>query len=335
MKASDFEIDPYDACPCNSGRKYKFCCLAANKFKRHGKFPIGSVMMYGPDDKVTTKLVAGVMLDENVNENDLIMETWAEPDVAANPRVLGEIRKFFAAHAVKTVLCPDGNQGCPHEEGEGDFPAGGDCPHCLFWVGKQGSGAYDVDDEDETHEDMPEDFIVTPRQPIRLVRDEEDPELDEEDLLDPTPGGWENDEQEGADRINAIIGEVSQTVEQDQDIIVAHLQKTLVLPCEVMIHDYLRWEVPYLNDRPWSPDKFALLKETQPSSTDRYQLLGVDRNETSTWMLFAEDIAARVQRISDGKIFVLGLADLRTVDENSPNAQILDDYDEWLMDQLW
>ncbi len=51
----NYDIGPYDPCPCGSGAKYKFCCAAKAKQHRHGKFPIGTVAHYGPDDETTTK----------------------------------------------------------------------------------------------------------------------------------------------------------------------------------------------------------------------------------------------------------------------------------------
>ena len=39
-----------------------------------------------------------------------------------------------------------------------------------------------------------------------------------------------------------------------------------------------------------------------------------------------EDIAARVQRKSDGREFTLGLAELKARDENSPTYDLLHDY---------
>jgi hypothetical protein len=48
-------------------------------------------------------------------------------------------------------------------------------------------------------------------------------------------------------------------------------------------------------------------------------------------MMFDEDIAAHVRRISDGKKFVLGLAELEATDKKSPNFQLLDDYAVWFV----
>lgn len=126
-----------EPCPCGSGKKYKKCCL--NKTKSPPKFPIGTVALYGPDDKTTTKIVAGVIEDEHAEP---IIERWVGTDVKDNPKVRKGIKTFFAKHKVKSVAVTDRNMGCPHEEGE-DFPEGGDCPFCPYWKGKQGSGAKD------------------------------------------------------------------------------------------------------------------------------------------------------------------------------------------------
>ena len=67
-----------DPCPCGSGKKYKHCCLPKEveaarpdrsptitdlhgKPKKRPEYPIGTVALYGPDDKTTTKIAAGVI----------------------------------------------------------------------------------------------------------------------------------------------------------------------------------------------------------------------------------------------------------------------------------
>jgi hypothetical protein len=56
-------------------------------------------------------------------------------------------------------------------------------------------------------------------------------------------------------------------------------------------------------------------------------LVGIGLGVYSEWMMFAgEDIAAQVRRKSDGKAFMLGLAELKAVEKKSPNYQVLDDY---------
>ena len=101
------------------------------------RFPIGTIAYYGPDDKTTTKIVAGVIKEEGAEP---IIKRWVATDVTMNPKIQKEINRFFKKYGVKRVGMSDGNMGCPHEEGE-DFSAGGDCPFCPWWKGKQGSGA--------------------------------------------------------------------------------------------------------------------------------------------------------------------------------------------------
>ena len=103
------------------------------------EYPLGTIALYGPDDKTTTKIAAGVMVEEDAKP---IIERWVGTDVQENPKVQREIQAFFKRHGVKSVAASDGNMGCPHEEGE-DFPVGEDCPFCSFWKGKQGSNRKD------------------------------------------------------------------------------------------------------------------------------------------------------------------------------------------------
>ena len=101
------------------------------------QYPIGTVALYGPDDKTTTKIAAGVILHDGA---EAIIKRWVATDVTTNPKVQQEMKDFFLQHGVNSVAMSEGNMGCPHEEGL-DFPHGEDCPFCPFWKGKQGSGA--------------------------------------------------------------------------------------------------------------------------------------------------------------------------------------------------
>jgi hypothetical protein len=108
---------------------------------KHGKseglqFPVGTIAYYGPDDKTTTKIVAGIINEEGAEP---IIQRWVATDVTTNPKVRKEIGRFFKTYGVNWVNMSNGNMGCLHEEGE-DFPMGGDCPFCPWWKGKQGSG---------------------------------------------------------------------------------------------------------------------------------------------------------------------------------------------------
>ena len=133
---SDEDLAAWDAAIEEYGRKHK---KKRRKKKKPPEFPIGTVALYGPDDKTTTKIAAGVILYDGAEP---IMKRWVATDVMNNPKVQQELQKFFIEHGVKSVSMSEGNMGCPHEEGL-DFPQGEDCPFCPFWKGKQGSNRKD------------------------------------------------------------------------------------------------------------------------------------------------------------------------------------------------
>lgn len=97
------------------------------------RFPLGTVAMYGPDDKTATKIVASVFAYPNAEP---ILKRWVGTDVAESEKVQSQITAFFEQHNARYVVATSGNIGCPHEEGQ-DFPEGEDCPFCPAWRGKQ------------------------------------------------------------------------------------------------------------------------------------------------------------------------------------------------------
>jgi hypothetical protein len=113
--------------------------MKRRKRRKPPEYPIGTVAMYGPDDKTTTKIAAGVILHDGA---DAIIKRWVATDVTTNAKVRQEMKDFFLQHGVNSVAMSQGNMGCPHEEGL-DFPHGKDCPFCPFWKGKQGSNRRD------------------------------------------------------------------------------------------------------------------------------------------------------------------------------------------------
>ena len=133
-------------------------------------------------------------------------------------------------------------------------------------------------------------------------------------------------------RIAAILGEIEDlTFDETIDIFYEYLKTNLSLPCEVTGIEDFRWEEFYVFG-PGDQEEYDHLKKTQPSYTDRYELLGIDREGKSEWMLFWEDdIGANVRRISDGKEFLLGLSELEATNKKSKNYQLLDDYSVWLV----
>ena len=101
--------------------------------EQRARYPLGTVAMYGPDDKTTTKLVAGVITGPDAEP---VLKRWVGTGVMNDERVQQQLRTFFELHRVQQVVVSEGNMGCPHEEGE-DFPEGEDCPFCPYWRGRQ------------------------------------------------------------------------------------------------------------------------------------------------------------------------------------------------------
>ena len=97
------------------------------------RFPIGTLVYYGPDDQTITKIVAGVLATRDA---EILSKKWQGDGIAQNPTVIAEVGKFFQYHQVTKVLMTGSVAGCPHEEGV-DFPIGDECPYCPFWLDKQ------------------------------------------------------------------------------------------------------------------------------------------------------------------------------------------------------
>ena len=132
-------------------------------------------------------------------------------------------------------------------------------------------------------------------------------------------------------RWEAILGDTDEgTQEEALATYFQHLKTNLQLPCEVTGTEDFRWEERYVIGG-WSQKEYKRLKKTQPSYTDKYDLLNIEQGWRSEWMMFDEDIVANVRRKSDGNQFDLGLAELRVTDKKSPNFQLLDDYAVWLV----
>jgi hypothetical protein len=101
------------------------------------RYPIATVMRYGPDDKTVTKIAVGIIPAPDAEPTEI--GRWVGTGVKSDPKVTKEIEGFLRSHGVRTKITAPVVMGCPHEEGE-DFPEGEDCPFCPFWKGKQGSG---------------------------------------------------------------------------------------------------------------------------------------------------------------------------------------------------
>ncbi|MDL1981241.1 MAG: calcium-binding protein [Deltaproteobacteria bacterium] len=83
-----------------------------------------------------------------------------------------------------------------------------------------------------------------------------------------------------------------------------------------------RWEEYYVFG-PGDQKEYEKLKKKNPSYTDKYQILSLEEYD------YDESILVNVKRISDKKKFVLPLAELKAVDKDSNNFQLLEDFSMW------
>jgi len=103
--------------------------------------------------------------------------------------------------------------------------------------------------------------------------------------------------------------------------LLARLDKNTVLTGR---EDFL-WEEKYILGG-WDPAEYEHLKKSNPSYTDEYKLLGISGKETEE-----KDLIARVERLSDGKHFEIGLSWLTTKTKKSKDFQLLDDFATWVV----
>ncbi|MBI3919456.1 MAG: hypothetical protein HY322_20895 [Betaproteobacteria bacterium] len=96
-------------------------------------YPVATVAFYGPDDKVATKVSAGIVPAEG--EEPVALERWfsEKGDVRNEHNILEGVLGFIRAHGAKSVAMVDRVIGCPHEEGI-DYAEGSVCPRCPFWA---------------------------------------------------------------------------------------------------------------------------------------------------------------------------------------------------------
>ena len=111
-----------------------------------------------------------------------------------------------------------------------------------------------------------------------------------------------------------------------------YLKQNIQMPCLVTGTEEFEWE-EYYTMGSGSKKEYQKLKKTKPSYTDKFNLLKLD-NKLSV----EEGILAELERTTDGRKFILPLAELETdleMDvEDSVNAELLEDYAMWFYSYL-
>jgi hypothetical protein len=98
------------------------------------RYPIGTLIAYGPDNTRATKLVAAVFIRPEESEAKALHRWFVDAgDVRHDTTIKEEIAAFFRKYGVKETVASNRITGCPHEEGI-DYPMGRTCPQCPFWA---------------------------------------------------------------------------------------------------------------------------------------------------------------------------------------------------------
>jgi hypothetical protein len=130
------------------------------------------------------------------------------------------------------------------------------------------------------------------------------------------------DDDNWEERIEAVLG-------SDTDVCSGNfakwrdlLLKNLTFPLRVTGIEDFPWEEPYVFGA-FDADEYERLKKTNPSYTDQFDLIGIGEPEES------DDLIAEVRRVSDKKMFDIGLSSLQTTEEKGAAYKILNDYSVW------
>jgi hypothetical protein len=100
-----------------------------------------------------------------------------------------------------------------------------------------------------------------------------------------------------------------------------HLDRKAILTGR---EDFL-WEEKYVLGG-WSRAEYEKLKKTRPSYTDEYELIDILEED-----LPENDLIAQVKRLSNGKVFEIGLSWLTAKKEKTKGYQLLDDFATWVV----
>ncbi len=104
-----------------------------------------------------------------------------------------------------------------------------------------------------------------------------------------------------------------------------YLAKSINYPCELTGIEDFDWEEFYILG-PGSDDDYKRLKKTNPSYTDKFELISL-QNKIEEW----KGIIANVMRKTDQRKFKIPLAELVPTDKKSKNFTLLIDYSVWFV----
>lgn len=131
---------------------------------------------------------------------------------------------------------------------------------------------------------------------------------------------------EEEERLKGILGAGNLTVTLESQVLYRdYLRRNLDTPCTMTGREGISWEDKYVFGYRDTAE-YEALKAKQPSCTDIYELKRFeDLIDEETGIL------VKVKRVTDNQRFIIDLASLKAVDEQSKNYQLLHDYSVWFM----
>ena len=124
-------------------------------------------------------------------------------------------------------------------------------------------------------------------------------------------------------RIETILGGDCEVGKETSSKYLKYLSNSIKFPCLLTGVEDFPWEEPYVIGN-WNRKEYEKLKKEKPSYTDEYSLIELLDPEPGD-----DDILAKVKRISDQKIFQIGLSWLKCIDFKSKYYQLINDYAVW------
>ena len=124
-------------------------------------------------------------------------------------------------------------------------------------------------------------------------------------------------------RIQNILGKDCERNNQNACRYFEYLKEAIKRPCILSGIEDFPWEERYIFGG-WDNKEYEELKKVNPSYTDEYKLIELLEPESGN-----DEIIAKVKRLSDQKIFRIGLSWLECIDFEKENYQLLNDYSVW------
>ncbi len=124
-------------------------------------------------------------------------------------------------------------------------------------------------------------------------------------------------------KIQLILGENFRRNQQNSSRYLEYLKSAIKSPCRLTGIEDFPWEEPYVIGS-WDKDEYEELKKENPSYTDAFDLLELLEPDPES-----DDIVAKLKRLTDFKIFAVGLSWLKCLDSDDANCQLINDYSVW------